>query len=55
MLPQTDDLLSRSINISIGVSDPGLGSAFGITMRDGLEEVARKVEEFRKTVRKYLS
>ena len=55
MLPQTDDLLSRSINISIGVSDPGLGSAFGVTMSDGADEVDRKAEEFRKAARKYLS
>ena len=55
MLPQTDDLLSRSINISIGVSDPGLGSAFGVTMRDGPDEVERKAEEFRRVAMKYLS
>ena len=35
MLPQTDALLARAINLSIGVSDAGLGSAFGVTMRDG--------------------
>ncbi len=54
MLPQTDDLLSRAINISIGVSDAGLGSAFGVTIKDGPEEVDRKAEEFRKVVGKYL-
>ena len=27
MLPQTDDILSRAMNISVGVSDAGLGSA----------------------------
>ncbi len=54
MLPQTDDLLSRSINISIGVSDPGLGSAFGVTMRDGFDVVDARAEEFRRVARKYL-
>lgn len=54
MLPQTDDLLSRSINISIGVSDPGLGSAFGVTMRDGFDAVDARAEEFRRVARKYL-
>ena len=39
MLPQTDALLARAINIGIGVSDPGLGSAFGVTMRDGFGAV----------------
>jgi len=48
MLPQTDSLLSRAINISIGVSDRGLGSAFGVTMTDGLEEVAARAAEFRR-------
>jgi 8-amino-3,8-dideoxy-alpha-D-manno-octulosonate transaminase len=54
MLPQTDALLSRSINISIGVSDPGLGSAFGVTMRDGFDVVDARAEEFRRVARKYL-
>lgn len=50
MLPQTDALLSRAINISIGVSDPGLGSAFGVTMRDGFEQVDQRAAEFRRAV-----
>ena len=54
MLPQTDDLLSRSINISIGVSDAGLGSAFGVTMNDGPDEVDQKAEAFRNAVMKHL-
>ncbi len=32
MLPRTDDILERSINVSIGVVDRGLGSAFGINI-----------------------
>ncbi len=55
MLPQTDDLLARAINISIGVSDPGLGSAFGVTMRDGFEEVDARAEEFRRAVREAMA
>lgn len=54
MLPKTDDLLSRSINLSIGVSDPGLGSAFGVTMSDGLDAVDQRAEEFRRVARRYL-
>jgi dTDP-4-amino-4,6-dideoxygalactose transaminase len=54
MLPQTDSLLARAINISIGVSDPGLGSAFGVAMLDGFDEVDAKAELFRKIVGKYL-
>jgi 8-amino-3,8-dideoxy-alpha-D-manno-octulosonate transaminase len=54
MLPKTDDLLNRAINISIGVSDAGLGSGFGITILSGDDEVDRKIEQFRNTVKKYL-
>jgi hypothetical protein len=46
---------SRAINISIGVSDPGLGSAFGVTMRDGFDAVDARAEEFRRAAKKYLS
>ena len=48
MLPRTDDLLSRAMNISIGVSDAGLGSGFGVTMSDGFDVVDRKAEAFRR-------
>jgi 8-amino-3,8-dideoxy-alpha-D-manno-octulosonate transaminase len=54
MLPQTDDLLSRAINVSIGVSDAGLGSAFGVAICDGAAEVDAKAEEFRRAAEKYL-
>jgi len=54
MLPRTDALLARSINIGIGVSDPGLGSAFGVTMRDGLKEVEERAARFRQAAGRYL-
>jgi len=54
MLPQTDGLLSRAINISIGVSDPGLGSAFGVTMSDGSDVVDARAAEFRRVFGAYL-
>jgi dTDP-4-amino-4,6-dideoxygalactose transaminase len=54
MLPRTDALLARSINIGIGVSDPGLGSAFGVTMRDGLKEVQERAARFRAVAGTYL-
>ena len=41
VLPQTDDLLERSLSIGIGVKDPNL-APFGLRMRDG-EAEARKV------------
>src|SRR5436190_12667623 len=54
MLPRTDALLARSINIGIGVSDPGLGSAFGVTMRDGIREVEERADRFRQVAARYL-
>ena len=54
MLPQTDSILGRAINISIGVSDAGLGSAFGITITSDNDEIDRKIEVFRNTVEKYI-
>ncbi|MFW9937055.1 MAG: DegT/DnrJ/EryC1/StrS family aminotransferase [Candidatus Thorarchaeota archaeon] len=42
MLPQTDDLLRRAINISIGVTDPGLGSGYGISLMSNEEEIEEK-------------
>jgi len=54
MLPQTDALLARAINISIGVSDGGLGSGFGVTMRDGFDVVDARAAEFCRVARKHL-
>ncbi len=54
MLPQSDALLNRAINISIGVSDAGLGSAFGVTMRDGFDVVDARAAEFRRAAGQYL-
>lgn len=50
MLPRTDALLERAINISVGVVDRGLGSAFGINPESSDAEVDRQAETFRKTV-----
>ena len=54
MLPQTDDILGRAMNISIGVVDPGLGAGFGVSVLDGFEEVDAKAAEFRRVASKYL-
>lgn len=47
MLPQTDDILERAINISIGVVDKGLGSGFGININSSdaeIDMVAQKIK-----------
>ncbi len=55
MLPQTDALLSRAINISIGIPDPGLGSAFGLTVHDGPDVVQERAAAFRRVASQYLT
>lgn len=54
MLPRTDDILRRAINIGIGVSDAGLGSAFGVSVLSSNDEIDAKVEEFRNCLRECL-
>jgi 8-amino-3,8-dideoxy-alpha-D-manno-octulosonate transaminase len=50
MLPQTDALLARAINLSVGVSDAGLGSAFGVNIHSGSDEVERVADRVREAV-----
>jgi dTDP-4-amino-4,6-dideoxygalactose transaminase len=54
MLPRTDALLARSLNISIGVSDPSLSSGFGVTINDGLDVVEQRARRFCEVARRYL-
>jgi dTDP-4-amino-4,6-dideoxygalactose transaminase len=51
MLPQTDDILSRSLNLSVGVVDGGIGSDFGITILSDESVIDRKAEEFIKRIK----
>jgi hypothetical protein len=46
MLPRTDEILGRAVNISVGVVDPGIGAGFGITILSDdkeIEQVADKI------------
>jgi len=45
--PRTDDILSRSINISIGVVDAGLGAGFGINIDSTDEEIEAAANRLR--------
>jgi dTDP-4-amino-4,6-dideoxygalactose transaminase len=54
MLPKTDAILSRAINIGIGVSDAGLGAGFGINILSTNDEIDQKIDIFRKIAEKYL-
>jgi hypothetical protein len=44
MLPKTDGILERAVNISIGVVDKGLGAGFGICINDGADAIAAVAE-----------
>jgi dTDP-4-amino-4,6-dideoxygalactose transaminase len=44
--PKTDDILSRSINISIGVVDGGLGAGWGININATDEEIEAAAKQF---------
>ncbi|NCB01658.1 MAG: DegT/DnrJ/EryC1/StrS family aminotransferase [Spirochaetia bacterium] len=54
MLPRTDAILNRAINISIGVVDAGLGSGFGVCPLSSDEEIRTKAMEFVKAAKEVL-
>ena len=54
MLPKTDALLARSLNIAIGVSDRGLSSGFGLSFHDTPEQIEQKASLFHDVAKKYL-
>jgi 8-amino-3,8-dideoxy-alpha-D-manno-octulosonate transaminase len=44
--PKTDDILSRSLNISVGVVDGGLGAGWGININSTDTEIAAAAKQF---------
>ncbi|MBR0359764.1 MAG: DegT/DnrJ/EryC1/StrS family aminotransferase, partial [Clostridia bacterium] len=50
MLPQTDDILERAVNISVGVVDKGLGSGYGINILSTPEEIKTVAENIREII-----
>jgi dTDP-4-amino-4,6-dideoxygalactose transaminase len=48
--PRTDDILSRALNISIGVVDAGLGSGFGININSTDSEIEQVGQKLRKAI-----
>ena len=44
--PRTDDILSRAVNLSVGVVDGGLGAACGINIMSSDEEIDRAADQF---------
>ncbi len=55
MLPQTDALLRRAVNLSVGVWDKGLGASFGLTIASTDEEVDRKADTLVRVLRARLA
>ncbi len=51
MLPRTDDILSRAVNLSVGVVDSGLGTDFGINILSTEAEIDQKAEQFVRLVK----
>jgi dTDP-4-amino-4,6-dideoxygalactose transaminase len=51
MLPRTDDILGRSIALSVGVVDPGLGAGFGINVLSGDAEILAAADRFIRAAR----
>ncbi|MBE7054763.1 MAG: DegT/DnrJ/EryC1/StrS family aminotransferase [Ruminococcaceae bacterium] len=50
MLPQTDDILGRSVNISVGVVDKGLGAGYGINILSTEEEIKNVAANIREII-----
>lgn len=44
--PKTDDILSRAMNISIGVVDGGLGAGWGININSSDREIEKAAQQF---------
>ena len=51
MLPRTDGILARSIALSVGVVDPGLGSGFGINVLSTDGEIDAAADRFIRAAR----
>ena len=50
MLPATDDILERAVNISVGVVDKGLGAGTGINVNSTEEEINMVAKNIREIV-----
>jgi len=51
MLPRTDEILDRAVNISIGVVDPGIGAGFGITVLSDDKEIEQVADKINATLK----
>lgn len=51
MLPKTDAILNRAVNLSVGVVDSGLGTDFGINIMSTEDEIDAKANQFIRLVK----
>jgi dTDP-4-amino-4,6-dideoxygalactose transaminase len=54
MLPQSDALVARSLNLSVGLSDAMAGWVYGVTVKDGVDMVEERASKFREVAAQYL-
>ncbi|MDD2707439.1 MAG: DegT/DnrJ/EryC1/StrS family aminotransferase [Verrucomicrobiae bacterium] len=54
MLPKTEAILSRAVNLSVGLRDKGIGAACGLNPRDTVEIAAGKADEMVKMLKEVL-
>ena len=54
MLPKTDNILERAVNISIGVVDKGLGAGFGINVLSTDEEIKAVADKIKSIMKEIL-
>jgi dTDP-4-amino-4,6-dideoxygalactose transaminase len=55
MLPRTDAILGRAINIGIGIVDPGIGAGFGTAISDSEDTLRRKADRFSHVASRHLT
>ncbi len=54
MLPRTDALLRRSISLSIGVVDPGIGAGYGLHPMCGEDEIKKVANEVLAVIKRHV-
>jgi dTDP-4-amino-4,6-dideoxygalactose transaminase len=51
MLPRTDEILERAVNISVGVVDEGIGAGFGISVLSDDKEIEQVADKINKALK----
>ena len=51
MLPKTDEILERAVNIIVGVIDEGIGAGFGISVLSNEKEIEQVADKINKALK----